>query len=133
MKWNEITSEFPCDNQNQPYISCNLFEDRYVIVPSVKDDSSCTAIFNIETKMWSNLRIDDRNAPYHGYFQLLPNSDKKDLLYYYGGFEFQSDVSSQDIWQFDGVEEGWFLLPIKLPKARNHTVKMALIHPEVCD
>ena len=92
-----------------------------------------TAIFDIENETWTELRNDDRKAPFEGYFQMLPNDQNDNILYYYGGFDEERKVQSLDIWEFDGIEEGWVLLPIKLPKSRNHTVKMTLLNSNICN
>ena len=132
-KWNQIQSRFPCDNKKQSQIQCKTFKDEFIIIPSVKNGKSCTAIFDIEKTTWTQLRNDNRKAPFGGYFQMLPNDQRKNILYYYGGFEKDTKVQSQEILQFDGIEEGWYLLPIKLPEPRNHTVKMTLLHADICN
>ena len=84
-KWRQINSEFPCDNVNQTRMTCNAFDDRFVIVPSVDKGASCTAIYDIKTDIWTRLENDIRDAPYDGFLQYLPNGLQEQILLYIGG------------------------------------------------
>ncbi len=133
MNWEQIPSEIPCDNWNQTKVICNVYQDQYIIVPSVQNGSACTGIFNMKAKSWMKLEKDERIAPYNGYLQHLPNKDNKEILLFFGGHEFQNPIRDENIWQFDGIQNGWNLFPTKLPdKLRANVVGMTLLHPNIC-
>ena len=69
-----------------------------------------------------------------GFLQNLPNSEEKEILLYFGGYENADDfIRDQRVWQFIDVQMGWQLYPIQLPEElkRNATV-MTLIHKNTC-
>ena len=133
-KWQSVSSKYPCDNMSQTKVLCKAFEDEFIIVPSIKNGSSCTGMFNLMTKSWIQMEMDDRNALYDGFLERPPNSDKEETLLYFGGHKSKNDtVRDETIWKFNGQDREWEIYPIKLSaNLTKHTTMMTLLHPDMC-
>ena len=132
--WLTTSSTFPCDHIKQTKVMCKPYDYELIIVPSVKNELPCTGIFNITSKTWSEMEKDDRNAPYDGFLQHLPNSDNKEILLYFGGYQNGGEVKDALIWKFLKSEYRWEKFPVSLPNylQQNATV-MTLVHPDLCE
>ncbi len=129
-QWQQIQSNFPCDNMNQNQTLCKALSNEYVIAPSVKNGQPCTGVFDTNSKTWSALEFDQRNAIYNGTIQSLPDSEK---VIYFGGYANQSNTRDETIWIFDKYKFQWGEYPIKLPnKLLNNTLVMAVLNPDIC-
>ena len=134
-KWQTIPSKFPCDNKNQSKVICKSFEDDLVIVPSMKNDMSCTGIFNLTSKLWIEMENDERKAPHGGFVDRLPNANhSEEILLYFGGYQNDNETIRQETkWKFNGQYKKWETYPIDLPKKlREKTTMLTLLHPDIC-
>ncbi len=129
-QWQKIQSDFPCDNINQNRTLCKALSNDFVIAPSVKDGKPCTGVFDINTKTWSALEFDQRNAIYNGTIQSLPDSD---TVVYFGGYTNASNTRDEKMWIFDRYDFQWEEYSIKLPnKLLNDTLVMTVLNPDTC-
>ena len=123
-------------------------------MPSVSNNTSCTAIFDLETRTWSKLAKDIRTSPYEGTFDTWHGEGDGTKLIYFGGLtnenmtkdegkwkrfqrvrgHFAYEVRKRDdsIWLFDGVDFGWRELPVKLPPYSLNALKLMTLHPDFC-
>ena len=149
----KVHSPFPCQPHG-PRIQCKLHNDSIIIVPSILNNTTCTAIFDLETRTWSKLKTDLRNAPYQGTLDIWHGYEDETRLIYYGGFanknmtrdegkfvantrqegKFVYDVRKIDdkIWMFNGVENGWKKLGVKLPPYTQNAIKFLTVNPNFC-
>ncbi len=133
-EWETISSQFPCDNLKQTKVVCKSFDDDLVIVPSIKNGSSCTGIFDLKSKSWMEMDKDKRNAPYNGFLDRLPNDENEEILLFFGGYQFQNDtIRDEIIWKFNGQDMNWEEFSIKLPNnLRENTTTLTLVHHNTC-
>ena len=132
-EWMNVTQTFPCDHKNTIKVNCKSNKDEMIIVPSVKKKSSCTGLFDLTTKTWSQMENDNRNAPYNGFLQHLPNSKDEEILLYFGGYEYGNKKRSNIIWKFNDHTYDWEIYPIRLSsELTSNTVAMTLLHPNIC-
>ena len=102
---------------------CELYMDLYVIVPVDDGNHHCTAVFDLDTRMWSKLRRDRRKG--NGTLVKTPGDDNKIL--------FLGRVDGS-IWEFRGLGSRWNKRKgIKVPMniAKNGT-KIVALHPDFC-
>ena len=136
----KVNSKFPCQSnvfnfwkeENKAKVKnvhengalqCELYQDRYVIIPIEDKDSHCTAVFDTNAKKWTKLQYDSR----YGNGTLIKTKDKDKILFL--GRE------SRSIWELKGIDEGWQMIEdVKIPRnvAENAT-KIIALHPEFCN
>ena len=99
---------------------CELYKDRYVIVPVIGKEGHCTAIFDINNKKWMKLKKDGRS----GNGTLVNASDK--IL-----FLGREDGS---VWQFMGLDQPWHnFRDIEIPlNIANNGTKIIAMDPQFC-
>ena len=136
-----LETEFPCNkhlynywdlDQKEPKIEnaydmakyeCELYQDRYVIIPVHGNQGHCTAIFDLKTKKWMKLKHDERT----GNGTLVKTYDNEKILFL--GRE------EGKVWEFTGIKSGWFDvrdIQIPLKMAQNGT-KIISLHPDFCN
>ena len=119
LEWITLYSKNPCG----PYferdnVQCGHYHEmhvEYIIVPTmtlVTDDNSyiaCTAIFHVKDYTWSRLQHDIRTGFVGG--RLIGSFNGKKLLYLGGinPMELDNWKPAYQLFQFDGIKEGWKL------------------------
>ncbi len=113
--WNEIDSNsFPCQPNPKQQIHCKAYKDDFIVIPSVKNGTACTALFDMKTQKWARLENDLRNAPYKGKMEKIFYSGKETILFM-GGQSYENDVIDNKIWTFHGSYYGWIEMSLTLP------------------
>ena len=69
-------SVFPCETENTK-IQCKSYQDNYIFIPSVKNNYSCTGIFNLTSMSWLRLRFDDRIPSVNGTLDFWHGNENK--------------------------------------------------------
>ena len=123
-------------------------------MPSILNNSACTAIFNLKIRTWSKLLNDKRNAPYEGTLDIWHGYEDGNKLIYFGELanenmakdqgkwaplprgvgEFQYDIKKRDdsIWMFHGIDIGWKKLPVNLPTYSQIALKLFTMNAQFC-
>ena len=122
--WELKEQEFKIDHVYKlAKYECELYQDRYVIIPVHDDHGHCTAIFDIETKKWKKLKHDIRT----GNGSLVKTYDRDKILF----------LGREDgkVWEFRGIDSGWFdVRGIQVPmKIAQNGTKIITLHPDFCN
>ncbi len=84
-----------------------------VVIPTfdIENNSSCTAVFKWPEKSWHRVVSDKRKTPLGG---ALASFNRDTRLIYAGGFE-NGNQSSNLIYEYEGLDQGWRLWHTKAP------------------
>ena len=98
----------------------------------MKDNKSCTAIFDIKLEKWLKIENDQRDVTDHGILDVWHHQNGKSSLIYFDGIPKGKTRRELGIWRFRGIESGWQKLVTDLPEAYQNASQLAIISSEYC-
>ena len=120
-------------HRSEPKLSCKLFKNSHLILPSTHGNHSCTGILDIETAHWTKLTYDERTAPVGGTLDFWHGKAQKEMIFFHG-FPFGSEERDEAIWRFYDLEHGWKRVEgVQLPKnVLENATRVITVHPDFC-